>query len=323
LRIPLSKAIIVESSSLNPEENLIQDAWAGLLALKLLERVTVDENEENRNEYTMTSHCPYIKALPPPPPTPARGDWSEFALKALDDMDLLHEVKVAMEWRDIQFEQALLKMTGDGHHLRTIHRQSFLDALDVVSSRTIRFGSKYMLVPFLDMANHASREQGGGYYELHSERKGGGQREDIVLKVGRRVRKGDEIFLDYGSRRNEEWLIYYGFIPERNKVETVELPGELSVGWDDVNSIDGGLKQMCRDMLENAETTLTQDLTSLNQLEQLEQRDRHLELALRYRIARKTLLSALAGEKPSSAFRSAFLSLQGDDQKADNGMAMT
>jgi hypothetical protein len=328
LKIPLSEAIIVEettsSSSLSSKDD--DDAWAGMLALQLLERmasnIQINDNDETKKSFT-TCGCPYVEALPPPPPTPARGDWSEYALQTLDNPDLLKEIQVAMEWREAQYEQLFLKDNKSNNNINNIfHRQLFFDALDIVSSRTIRCGSKFMLVPFLDMANHASRDQGGGYYELIKGSNDAG--EEIVLKVDRNVQKGDEILLDYGSRKNEEWLLYYGFLPDRNTAaETVELPSKVSVGWSDVNNRrhDQQLKRECKDMLNKAETTLTQDISSLYQLEQLEERDRHLELALKYRIARKTLLNAVAGERTASAFSSVFLNFEEEEeeyQKADD-----
>jgi hypothetical protein len=300
LRIPLAETIVVEKSQCELSTS-ISDAWAGRLAQKLVERQSQAVSDDDTESISSTDT--YSNALPPPPPTPSRGDWSVGALQTLDDKIILLEIEVARDWRNKQWETLGVSDGALGD------QQRFLDALDLVSSRTIRCGSKFMLVPFLDMANYASRDQGGGYYTLA---KGplGEDEEVIELKIGDRgVKAGDEVFLDYGDRTNEEWLIYYGFLPDRNSAEAVVLSASgRTITWDDVNGNDETLKEECRDLLDLSPTTLGQDINTLNTLEEDEENnDVTMVLALKYRIARKTLLSAVAGAKTSSAFSSAFL----------------
>lgn len=282
LKIPLSETILVEQTI--SEESSISDAWAGRLAEQLVE-------QQKKSTF-------YSEAIPPPPPTPARGDWSIEALRTLDNQDMLLDIQDAKDWRSQQWELfgATWGALGD--------EQRFLDAIDLVSSRTIRCGSKFMLVPFLDMANHASRNQGGGYFQLCDNN------EMIELRIGDRgVRAGDEVCLDYGDRTNEEWLIHYGFLPDRNSVESVSLPkSRRKITWDDVNSNEASLKDECQEILDCYSTSLHDDIETLRQLEiDNTHMDITMVLALQYRIARKTLLSAVAGAKTSSAFCSAFL----------------
>ncbi len=293
MRIPLSDTILVEHSD-SDKIPAISDIWAGKLAQKLVERQK--QAASDKISYA------YSDALPPPPPTPARGDWSLEALETLDDFDMLREIDEAKDWRKQQWETF---GTSDG---ALGDEQRFLDAIDLVSSRTIRCGSKFMLVPFLDMANYASRDQGGGYYKLV---KGENDKDDVIeLKIGDRgVKAGGEVFLDYGDRKNEEWLIHYGFLPDRNTAESIVLPvSKRTITWDDVNGHDESLKEECQTLLDHSSSTLSDDIEALNRLETEEENyDVVLVLALKYRIARKTLLSAVAGAKTSSAFSSAFL----------------
>ena len=294
LRVSLSEVTIVEKPQ-SEQLPSINDAWAGQLAQKLLER----QEREKDDDDSIASK--YSDALPPPPPTPPRGDWSVEALQNLDNPDTVREIEIAQEWRNKQWE------TFGVSHGALGDQQRFLDALDLVSSRTIRCGSKYMLVPFLDMANYASRDQGGGYYTLV---KGPQGNEEIELKIGDRgVKAGGEVLLDYGDRKNEEWLMHYGFLPDRNSAESLVLPdSQRTITWDDVNGNDESLKEECSVVLDRSCTTLREDIEILNKLEMDEDNnDVTMELAVKYRIARKTLLSAVAGAKTSSAFSSAFL----------------
>lgn len=296
LQIPLSATLTIDTSDDSDRRITEDDAWAAHLAKKLL-------------ELCEQGPCPYVDALPPPPPTPARGDWSRQAIEALDDPDFEKDIQQAIEWRNRQCERYILgdlSEDDDSISLEKKDPQMFLDALDLVSSRTIRCGDKFMLVPYLDMANYASQDQGGGFYKI--ENNASTQDMVISLKVGARgVRAGNEIFLDYGDRRNEEWLLYYGFLPDRNNAECVTLPeSKQQVSWSNVHSLDERLRTESRTLLERAATSLTDDIKSLKQIENLLDRDTHIELALKYRISRKSLLSAAEGAKSSSAFFSSF-----------------
>lgn len=292
LRIPLSQTVVVEMAQTTQS---ISDAWAGQLAQKLLDL------QEITKEDTDGIVRVYSDALPPPPPTPARGDWSLEAVRMLDDANLAQEIEIAKDWRNQQWEAFGENNGAVGD------QQRFLDALDLVSSRTIRCGSKFMLVPFLDMANYASRDQGGGFFTLE---KGNQGEDEIELKIGDRgVKAGDEVLLDYGDRKNEEWLIYYGFLPDRNMAESLVLSkSKREITWNDVNSEDKSLKEECMAVLDEARSTLGDDIQTLKKLENDEENsDITKVLALKYRIARKTLLTAVAGAKTTSVFSSAFL----------------
>lgn len=268
LRIPVACALQVPDLGED-------DYWAGRLALQVMER--------------RRQSCPYTDALPPPPAIPARGDWPVHIMKAFEDPLFEKEIDAAQDWRYEQWE----KKNGSFED-----RSDFLDALDLVCSRTTRVGSDLMLVPFLDMANHASQEEGGGYYVRDGS--------DVCLVVGERgVRQGGEVTLDYGQRRNEDWLIHYGFLPDRNTADAMILPStQQRVSWDDVGTASDSLRQECSDYLDTTRTSLAEDLAAL----QDSKLDYRMELALEYRVSRKMLLSAVAGEKTATLATSAFFS---------------
>jgi hypothetical protein len=140
----------------------------------------------------------------------------------------------------------------------------------------------------------------------------GTRKKEITLKVGDRgINAGDEVLLDYGDRNNDEWLLYYGFLPDRNSAESLILPdNQRTITWDDVNSEDESLKVECKFVLNLSSTTLQEDIDTLIKIKRNKKHnDDQMELALNYRIARKTLLSAVAGVKaivpsvlPSSSY---------------------
>jgi hypothetical protein len=268
LRIPISCALV--------EQDLGGDNHFGRLALQLMERYKDD--------------CPYAKALPPPPETPARGDsWPDSILNALDDPSFEIEISETRHWRHEKWEK---------HSGSLSDRSTFLEALDLVCSRTVRSGNELMLVPLFDMANHASEAEGGGYHVRDGN--------DICLVVGERgARCGSEVTLNYGDRRDEDWLLHYGFLPERNTAGSIVLPGsQQRVSWDDLERADPSLRQECSKYLKQSNTSLTEDFESL----QHQSLDYRMRFALDYRISRKMLLSAVAGDKAASPRTSAFSS---------------
>ena len=268
LRIPLSCALV------EPDVDNDKDSWTGRLANQLLDQ----------------KHSFYTCALPVPPSTPARGDWPEQLLDEFQNSAFCKEIDAALDWRYKKWES---------HCGSYQERQEFLDKLDLVCSRTIRIGKKLMLVPLLDMANHASRQQGGGFYKLDGS--------NVCLVAGERgIRKGNEVTLDYGTRTNEDWLIHYGFLPDRNLAETILLPSSKRiVSWDDVGKADISVERECLTLLQESDTTLEEDL---GLLQSNADDDFRLSLAINYRLSRKILLSAIAGQKAASASTSAFSS---------------
>lgn len=296
LRIPVSCALQEPDLLLLGGEE--EDDWAGRLAVQVM--------EERRHGQTTTSSCPsyYTDALPPPPGTPARGDWPEHILKAFEDPLFEKEIDAAQNWRYEQWEK------NNGSYK---DRSEFLDALDLVCSRTTRVGSDLLLVPFLDMANHASQEEGGGYYVRDGS--------DVCLVVGERdVQQGREVTLNYGSRRNEDWLIHYGFLPDRNTAAaTMILPStQQKVSWDDVGTASDSLRHECSDCLDTITKTyssLAEDLAALKDDSNHKQLDYRMRFALEYRVSRKMLLSAVAGNEVATPATSAFFSFAAVESK--------
>ncbi|XP_055544926.1 actin-histidine N-methyltransferase [Wyeomyia smithii] len=79
---------------------------------------------------------------------------------------------------------------------------------------TGEFGTSPMLIPFWDMANHVNGEITTGYNELLQ------QVESLALKD---FRKGEQIFIHYGSRNNADFLVHNGFVYPDNANSNVSL----------------------------------------------------------------------------------------------------
>ena len=80
--------------------------------------------------------------------------------------------------------------------------------------QTIETGEfERVMVPFLDLANHSPR---GGRFDVEGQ--------DICLFVADNIKAGEEVFLDYGARSNDQFLLHYGFLPHPNPADAVTVP---------------------------------------------------------------------------------------------------
>ena len=189
LRIPFDLCAI--------ESDNQESHWASRMASRLV-----------RNDL----QAAHKESLPGPPDVLTR--WPDEAVDALGDPELASECDAIFFWRDAQWAAHLERHPGDDE------RDRYIDALDLVCSRTVRCGSSLILAPLLDMANH--RPDGCSY-----KCEGDG----VALYTTEAVAEGDEVCLDYGSRSNSEWLLHYGFLPETNGDDVQSLGGPYSIGW--------------------------------------------------------------------------------------------
>ena len=171
--------------------------WASRMASRLV-----------RNEL----QAAHKESLPGPPDVLTR--WPDEAIDALGDPELASEADAIFFWRDAQWAAHLERHPGDDE------REAYIDALDLVCSRTVRCGSSLVLAPLLDMANHSPD---GCSYKCEGD--------SVALYTSRALAEGDEVCLDYGSRPNSEWLLHYGFLPPSNKDDVQGLGGPYSIGW--------------------------------------------------------------------------------------------
>jgi len=155
------------------------------------------------------------ESLPGPPDVLTR--WPDEAVDALGDRELASEADAIFFWRDAQWAAHLERHPGDDE------REAYIDALDLVCSRTVRCGTNLVLAPLLDMANHGPD---GCLYKCEGD--------GVALYTTEAVAEGDEVCLNYGARPNSEWLLHYGFLPPSNKNDVQSLGGPYSIGWSDL-----------------------------------------------------------------------------------------
>lgn len=209
------------------------------------------------------------------------SQWTHSQLQQLQNDTFVEECRATARWADTQYERFAAKRS----------RESFDRFLSLVCSRTLEAGAgARMLVPFLDNANHATQEDGGGFFHLGSG--------SITLFVGDKgVKKGEPVTLDYGARTADEYAVHYGFVPENCVGDTVLIPGlGAVVSWNDCGRIEGHtdpeVRLQCSAMLDAYPTSLDED----QELSRTYQGgfDAY-KVALSYRISKKLLLSKAAG----------------------------
>ena len=122
---------------------------------------------------------------------------------------------------------------------------------------------------------------------------------------------GAQVCLDYGGRTNDQFLLHYGFVPHRNPSDRVKvlLPGHLSpvclctnatradgsqhhISWLDLGEpLHKNVREAGDALLQSMPTSVEEDLNLL------EEKAGEQALALQYRIGKKQLLRAIAGEQ--------------------------
>uniref|UniRef100_A0A7S3EP57 SET domain-containing protein n=1 Tax=Rhodosorus marinus TaxID=101924 RepID=A0A7S3EP57_9RHOD len=90
---------------------------------------------------------------------------------------------------------------------------------------------RYILCPIIDFCNHSSRAESDISYEYFFS--------SFVLKTGP-YKKGEQVFISYGDRSNDQLLQYYGFVEENNPHDVYVVGETLQSVLDslDIDSAD-------------------------------------------------------------------------------------
>ena len=311
VKVPLSATILqlittTETTATDSWDD-IDDDWAGLLAAKLLKEQKLG---------LASKYAPYLKeGLPNVAPfTPCR--WSEDELTQLQNNTFISEVERNNCWRQEQCRR---------HCLEKESTDTFFTMLDLVCSRTLVRGRNQpsscqrMLVPLIDIANHVPLEAGGGEFKVDHEA--------VYLFAGiGGIDAGQPVTLDYGPRTVEDFLLHYGFVPDRCWSDSVNVDVDVdqhqhqcnttgssstrssssssrTLRWMDCSyhgHADQGMKDTCAGLLLHGyPTSMSEDLDLLLH-DSKKDVTGAFSLALKYRFAKKSLLAAGAG---ISAFR--------------------
>ena len=101
--------------------------------------------------------------------------------------------------------------------------EAFRGAMELVWSRCLRLsagahGVRRLLVPLLDLANHDAFPS-AMYAYANSTTCGPA----IRLHAARAMRPGDEVTITYGEHSATHFALYYGFVPEPNPTDALQL----------------------------------------------------------------------------------------------------
>jgi Rubisco LSMT substrate-binding len=266
VKVPLTATLRVTGGW---DEN---DGWAGVLAHMLLTQKELG---------VAATHGPYIQlGLPSEAPmTPCR--WTEAELLQLQNTTFISEVQQNKIWRREQ--QHVHRSHGEAND-----DDAYLTMLDLVCSRTLKGrDNSRQLVPLIDIANHAPSESGGGSFKVDHN--------SVYLLAGHGgIKAGQAVTLDYGARTVEDFLLHYGFVPDRCGSDSVRI-GQHCITWMDCayrGHSDPRVRDACKEILNGFPTSMKEDLDLLNSMEKEAEAFR---LALHYRFAKKSLLAAAAG----------------------------
>ena len=105
---------------------------------------------------------------------------------------------------------------------------------------------RYVICPVIDMANHHSmRYQGNVSFEYFANA--------YSLSSDENISQGNQVFISYGTRSNDQLLQYYGFIESDNPHDVYVLPALREWNIDEVEKATGRTFQPGRlGKLENA-----------------------------------------------------------------------
>eukprot|EP00467_Chlorarachnion_reptans_P022018 CAMPEP_0114492898 /NCGR_PEP_ID=MMETSP0109-20121206/3813_1 /TAXON_ID=29199 /ORGANISM="Chlorarachnion reptans, Strain CCCM449" /LENGTH=1080 /DNA_ID=CAMNT_0001669797 /DNA_START=430 /DNA_END=3668 /DNA_ORIENTATION=- len=224
LAVPMEHVIYDEpGSGLEDDENAslyYEDApWNVRLACTLL---------REKRKGARSAFFSYIQALPKIVPSPINTfEWEQISQieygPAKNKLFEAHHVT----------SESYERLSREAHSAST--REEYEWALSIVHSRTFRIPNteKRILVPIVDMLNHRGREtlrpfaDGSGGVERAkvnwNVREVKGLGECFVLSSAALTPKDSELTISYGRKDNDDFFLYYGFVPMNNFDDTVQL----------------------------------------------------------------------------------------------------
>ena len=128
--------------------------------------------------------------------------------------------------KDLSWGAALLG-SDEYSHVLTLEDWKMVDAM--YRSRALDLpGTGHAMVPYIDMANHASGNETVALYETDKDGNA-----ILVLRDGKKLKKGHEVTITYGDEKGaSEMLFSYGFI-ESETASAQELFLDLDIPNDD------------------------------------------------------------------------------------------
>ena len=133
-----------------------------------------------------------------------------------------------------ELQRYLTLLRGSHRAMTMMRREWTLEewrwAMSQVHSRTFRVEepttargrTRRLMVPFVDLLNHDSRE-GVWQCDWDCEWELGGGGGDFVVRARRDVAEGEEVLVSYGERCDRHFCVFFGFLPEPNPHNGVAL----------------------------------------------------------------------------------------------------
>lgn len=248
IRVPLALTVMDYGPTDEAESPTYPGApWSVRMSCKLLRMLRSED----------PSWKPYLKALPSTPVSRTHGDLVNQAAAA-EYRPLREEARRQRElltdsWR---------RLDAAAHNGASFEEYEW--AMFQVHSRTFGFlvaGNEFrIMVPVADLLNHA----GDVAYPLFngpelasldhlSWRLVSPQISDkgaweMQFRANRPVQEGEELFISYGKRSSDDFVLQYGFLPLANPWDDVILFHDLdeALGWFE-NSVGKSLERRCSD----------------------------------------------------------------------------
>lgn len=133
-------------------------------------------------------------------------------------------------------------------------RERAREALYAVTSRAFALRARpelareTMMVPCADLFNHRSEGAGATFLV---------ERDDVVVRITRAHAKGEEIFIDYGAKSNEDLLVQYGFVTRGNPHAVVGLEVDMDHPAVSTGRHDAAVKRAMASSLLSSSRRLT------------------------------------------------------------------
>lgn len=109
-----------------------------------------------------------------------------------------------------------LSFKGADEHSRCSSFDSFYKYVTVVGSRAMILNGEKYLVPLPDVMNHATRPNNDKGTSFQSYHKRDATTGSITVFADRDVKRGNQIFEEYGDVDNSLFLEVFGFVPDHN-----------------------------------------------------------------------------------------------------------
>ncbi|EEH33402.1 SET domain-containing protein [Paracoccidioides lutzii Pb01] len=209
----------------------------GAILIFLLVHISYSDSELSSKEHIRMSSAwtEYVKFLPEPLPLPTFYTIEERELLHGTSLELALDAKIATlekEFNDLREATMDIKWCNRYWWHEETGRLTFEDwkLVDALyRSRSLEFpGIGHVMVPCLDMTNHASNDLTNALYEVD-----GGGNAVLQLRWGRSLGKGDEITITYGDEKGAAEMIFsYGFL-ENGLAKARQLFLDLDIPCDD------------------------------------------------------------------------------------------